>query len=531
MGARLSGSYRRRLCLVIWDVRRREAFCARDRMGNKLFNYHWSGKTFVFASELHTILELPWVSEILNEGMLAEFLANEWYSRDETFWWGIMRLVAAHRMVADANGLRPEQYWKPDLWTTLPYSKDEEYIEHYGELFTDVVRRMSRSFQPLACEVSGGLDSSAIFAMMEHLRRQQKLLAPGLEGYTLAFTDDLDANELDYARAMGDYLGIEIHEVAPSKMSLSWYREWARCYREFPSYPNGVMGLEIRKQAGNQGSRALLVGVGGDQWLCGSRRYYAKVLTASEWKTFFVCLEADCRDMGLGRSLWWVFRHGCYPLLPDSVRQLLRKIIIGNRSGGVDRLAWLTPPMRRVIRQRRDQYTRSNIGRKRGIEKGEQELAFLDTYLTHALELEERMAASMGIELRRPFFDLNLVQFAYRTPEHLKLRGRIDKYLHRKAMMGLLPQTLLLRETKAEFSITFRWYLSELKDVLTQDTSFRTWDWVDPDKVAELHNLGDHLLHSNMPARMLWTLFGCKALDSEPGRDPSRYTVSNLMLN
>lgn len=502
--------------LVIWDARRREAFCARDRMGNKLFNYHWSGKTFVFASELHTILELPWVSEILNEGMLAEFLANEWYSRDETFWQGIMRLVAAHRMVADANGLRPEQYWKPDLWTTLPYTKDEEYIEHYRELFADIVRRMSRSCKPVACEVSGGLDSSAIFAMAEHLRQQQRLLAPGLEGYTLTFTDDSDANELDYAKAVGNYLGIEIHEVSPSKMPICWYQEWARHYREFPSYPNGIMGLGIRKQAWSQGSRTLLVGVGGDQWLCGERSYYAETLAANQWKIFFACLDTDRRDVGLFRSLWWVFRHGCYPLLPDSARQFLRRIVIGNRSGGVDRQSWLTPAMERVMRSRCNQFSRSNTERTRRVGQRGQKLTLSSAFSSHALELEERMAASVGIELRRPFYDSHLIQFAFTTPERFKLRGCIDKYLHRKAMMGLLPDAVLTRENKAEFTITFRWHLSELKEMFIQNTCYLAYDWVDPGSVAKLYDRAGHDRHSSVPEWMLWTLFGCKALIERP---------------
>jgi asparagine synthase (glutamine-hydrolysing) len=227
--------------------------------------------------------------------MLAEFLANEWYSRDETFWQGIRRLVAAHRMVADAGALRLEQYWEPDLWATLPYSNDDDYIDHYRELFIDVVQRMSRSSQRLACEVSGGLDSSAIFAVVENLRRQNKLPAPGIDGYVLDFRDDPDANELEYSRSVGDYLGLPIHEILPSRMPLSWYRERAQRYREFPSYPNGVMGLGIRKAAAGQGSRALLVGVGGDEWLCGSRSYYAEALAEKQWKILFACLDADRR--------------------------------------------------------------------------------------------------------------------------------------------------------------------------------------------------------------------------------------------
>ncbi len=92
--------------LVIWDTQRRAAFCARDRVGNKPFNYSWDGKTFVFASELHPILGLPGAREVFNEGMLAEYLGNEWHSHEETFCKGVMRLRAAHRMMVDIGGTK-----------------------------------------------------------------------------------------------------------------------------------------------------------------------------------------------------------------------------------------------------------------------------------------------------------------------------------------------------------------------------------------------------------------------------------------
>ncbi len=277
--------------LVIWDARRREAFCARDRVGNKPFNYSWDGKTFVFASELHAILALPGVKEVFNEGLLAEYLANEWYSRDETFWNGVMRLVAAHRMVVDAGGVRMERYWQPDLWATLPCKNDEEYIEHYRELLADVVRRMSRSHQAVAYEVSGGLDSSALFAMAEHLRRQQKLPAPAIEAYALDFHDDPNANELDYSRAMGRHLGVPIREISPTVMSVSWYRNWAERYREFPGYPNGIMAIGLREAARQEGCRAIVSGVGGDEWLGmpWTGAYYAEELASRQWR---MCMPA-----------------------------------------------------------------------------------------------------------------------------------------------------------------------------------------------------------------------------------------------
>ena len=501
--------------LVIWDARLRAAFCARDRVGSKPFHYHWDGRTFAFASELHAILALPWVREDLNEGLVAEFLAYDWRARDETFWLGVKRLVAAHGMLVDARGPRPGQYWEPDLEATLPCTSDDEFADHYRALFADVVRRMSRSIRPLACEVSGGLDSSAIFAVAEDLRRQDRLLAPRLDGYTLAFIGDPDANDLDYARAVGKHLGTAIHEVAPTRMPLSWYRDWAQRYREFPSYPNGVMGLDIRKDARRRGSRALLVGVGGDEWLGGSRSYYAEALAARKWGALFAHSAADRHAAGLRTTLWWAFRHGCYPLLPDGFRRIVRRAA-RSRIGEFDTSAWLKPAMRELFQTRPRASTGRVAGRSVRIGQKEQRLTLHCAYATLARELEERMAASTGIELRRPYFDARLVQFAFSTSPRLRLRGHADKYLHRRAMQGLLPDAVLQRKQRAEFSVTFRWYAPELQETLTRGIGGRSEDWVDRVLAMRLHDRSRVDRKSSVPHWMLWTLFGCEALALRP---------------
>ena len=219
VGPRLFAAHRRRLRagdLGCAAATRR--FARAIAIGNKPFHYHWDGKTFVFASDLHPILALPWVREELNEGMLAEFLANEWYSRDETFWQGVLRLVAAHRMTVDAHGTRIDQYWEPDLErdvcpapattsmrsttggcsrTSCAGCRDSLGRSHARSAAAWIPRRSSR--------------------WRKDLRRERRLLAPGLDGYTLAFTDDSNANEMDYARAVGEHLDTAIHEIAPTK--------------------------------------------------------------------------------------------------------------------------------------------------------------------------------------------------------------------------------------------------------------------------------------------------------------------------
>jgi asparagine synthase (glutamine-hydrolysing) len=513
--AHLDGDF----AFVIWDARRREAFCARDRVGNKPFNYHWDGKTFIFASELHSILATPGVPENFNDGMVAEFLADEWVSRDETFWKGIMRLCSAHQMVVNQSGRHIEEYWCPDLWNSLPYTKEEEFVRHYSDLLIETVRRMSRAHAPLACEVSGGLDSSALFAVADDLMRRGRFPAPNLQSYTLAFDDDSDANELSYCRAVEQHVGRPIREIAPSRMSLDWYREQARHYRDFPMYPNSTMGLGIRAAAKACDSRVLMVGVGGDQWLRGSLTYYADALAAFNWSEIVACVKKDSRNVGLATSLWWMFRHGFYPLLPDVVRRGIRRTLTRDRRQGIDTRAWLSPPLKAALRERVEKNRNLSVPKMKWVSQREHMLTLSSPFTMHALEFEERMASSVGIELRRPFFCREMVQFTFSTPEKWRRRGRIDKYLHRTALHGLLPENVRLRQDNAEFSITYVWYLSQLQELFADKLIGRYSAWVDTDYFSRLvlplsaKTTGERAVS----LRMIWSLFGCAAADTPKG--------------
>ena len=496
--------------LVIWDARRHEAFCARDRVGNKPLNFHWNGSTLVFASELHPILALPWVPEVLNQDTLAEYLGTEWHSLDETLWQGVLRLKSSHFMVATGQGdLTPQRYWMPDLHQTLPCQTDEDYIEHYRALFTDVVRRMSRSLAPVACEVSGGLDSSAIFAVAETLRQQGCLPTPGLEGYTLDFSGDPAADEMDYARAVGTHLGCTIHEVTPAHMPLDWYRDTARMYREFPDYPNGSMGLSIAEMARSHGSRVLLGGTGGDEWAGGCKLYYAEAIAGGRGRELLALLQRDVRDAGVAAALWQPMRYGFLPLLPDRLRRDLRKIAAVVRGWRHDQSqAWLAPAMQSRLARRQKQNEIEQLPRLERLGQRRQWSNLSHPYVTLAREINERRASRMGLEWRQPFWDARIIQAAFATPEHLRLRGHESKWLHRRALAGLLPEQVLQRQSKAEFSVAFSRYWSELRPQLMGDVLPRRLDWIEPSSFSDLLGRAFDPQSVYWSEGIAWTLFG-----------------------
>jgi len=495
--------------LLIWDAWRQVAFCARDRIGNKPLHYHWNGRTLAFSSELHPILELPWVEERPNNGMLAEFLAWDVESLNETLWEGVMRLAPAHAMSVTSLSACPKRYWTPDIYSKLPFTKDEEYFERYRELLTDSVRRLSRSHRSLACEVSGGLDSSALFCVADQLRGADQLQAPGLEGYTLAFMDQSEANEMVYARAVGTHLGVHIHEIPPALLPLSWYENNARNYRDFAGFPNGAMSENLWKRASQDGSCVLFNGVGGDEWLSGSRTYYAEELSQLHIGNLYKCLKADISAYGAGQAATWLLRYGLFCLLPNVWQSNIKSIVRSMLGGEAVTPFWLAPQMQSVLTSRinstRDQRSvRSFIFGQHRLQ------GILDNgFRVLGGEMTERLVVRSGLEVRRPFHSVQLVDFAFATPERLRMSHKVNKYVHLEAMKGLLPQQIHERRDKAEFSSVFRAQLDQMGQLMSEAIPQCRSEWLSVEGMRKLYAIYQDDTTKGFPLWILWSVYMC----------------------
>lgn len=471
---------------VIWDARRRLAFCARDRMGNKPFVYHWDGNTLVFASELKAILAMNWVPRIPNPGMLAEYLADEWITFDETLWSGLMRLPGAHSMAVGPAGPKPSCYWRPDLEAPEPYTKEEDYVDHYRYLFADCVRRLSRSHKPVAFEVSGGLDSSAVFAMAENLRQGGSLPAPSIDGYTLTYPDHADSDEVVFARLVGTHLGVPVHEVAPCLKDRQWLQSESRFYNDFPGFPGGSQSLHLYSQAAVTGSSVVITGLGGDQIIGASRAHYAEELARLNYIKVYDYLKSDLQDFGFRPTVRMFMKNGLLPMLPERVKVALRPLARRFDARTLRDAYWLSRPMRDQLIARR--LRQSPLGLAKVRRRGQLHLlqALYYPFDSYGRELCERNAARQGFEIRHPFYSLPLVQFAFQTPERLRSKGVAGKYIHVQALRGILPQTVLGRTTKADFATFSADYILPLETEMTGDLIDRRTSWLSKDGMKGL---------------------------------------------
>jgi asparagine synthase (glutamine-hydrolysing) len=246
---------------ALWDRTGRELFAARDFLGVRPFYYFWDGRTFLFASEIATLLADDRVPRTLNEGMIAEVLAGQITSREETLYAAIRRLPPGHVLRLSARGLRLTRWFSLDPRTPLRYRSDGEYQARARSLLTDAVRAHTRSGGPVGAYLSGGLDSSSIVAIAASMGN--------ISAYSIGFpgrTCDETAL-IEELRARLNLPGEIVREPAPE---LDSYVRASERTRQFPGYPNGAVLAPLDRCARRDGIRVILTGMGGDEWFMGS---------------------------------------------------------------------------------------------------------------------------------------------------------------------------------------------------------------------------------------------------------------------
>ncbi|MFY9742675.1 MAG: asparagine synthase (glutamine-hydrolyzing) [Candidatus Sulfotelmatobacter sp.] len=434
---------------AIWDATRKSLFVARDRLGIKPLYYRLTPDSFIFGSEIKVLLAYSGVHAEFNRNTLPEYLAFGYLSGDETFYTGIRKLMPGHRLVINEHGdFQTEQYWE------LPSPADEQahdesyYVEGYRELLEGAVRSHLMSDVPLGVFLSGGLDSSAVAALMTKIRQEP------IQTFSVGYTEQ-NYSELPYAGTVAQHLGSEHREVLVSREDfvsalprLIWHED------EPIAWPSSVALFFVAELA-REHVKVVLTGEGGDETLGGYSRY------AFTMKN----LAFDRVYRNLVPS--WARRHvrdfvaSSSGIAADTRRKLSHTFL------GLDGGSWtslyfdnffsafdrkvqsvlLTDEFRDEIRS--GSAYRNVLGYW---EKSSgdllQRMLYTDikTYLVELLMKQDNMSMAASIESRVPFLDHVLVEWATRVPAGIQICGTAGKQILKKAMEGLLPREIIYRK-------------------------------------------------------------------------------------
>ena len=450
-GARSVEHLRGMFAYAIWDQTRRELFIARDRLGIKpLYYAHTTDGSLYFASEIKALLEARAVKPELNFGALPDYLANHAPSGEETLFRGVRRLLPGHTLVWRAGGeVKIERYWDITFDGETQennHRSDEDYIAEWTELFRDAVRSHLMADVPLGMFLSGGIDSSAIAAVMS------QMVSDPVKTFSVAFKER-EANELEYARLVARKFKTDHHEVIVSPEDffsalpgLVWHED------EPIAHPSSVALYFVSKLAARH-VKVVLTGEGSDESLGGYERYYKTIMNLSIGGRYQRLTNERVRRVVRSRieafaphskarqklSRTFLYRT------PDIENLYFDNFAVFTRAMQEGLLAPATKERARAL----DPYLiiRAFFESAHAPTLLDRMLyADLKTYLHELLMKQDQMSMAASLESRVPFLDHKLIEFSARLPVRMKIRrGRTTKYVLRRSMKGLLPEEILTR--------------------------------------------------------------------------------------
>lgn len=458
-GAASLERYRGMFAFAIWDSRKNELFCTRDRLGIKPFYYFHDGKSFVFGSEIKVVLEYPGVGARLEESTLPEYFAFGYTSGEQTMFRGIRQLKPGHWMRVKVRDGRVEIetqcYWDAPRKSDPSPLGEEELIADCRRRLEETVRLRLMSDVPLGMFLSGGVDSSAIAALILKLR-------PGpLQTFSVGYREAA-YSELNYAAEVARHLGTEHREISigsedffDALPALVWHED------EPITWPSSVSLYFVSQLAAKQ-VKVVLTGEGSDELFGGYSRYRF-YLQMAPWMRAYGVLPGFLRDAIRGFV-------GDSKLLSASWRRKLQHTFIG-REAGLESLyldnfysALSGSEQRTLLRGNATASPYESFLHFYGASQASplSRLLYADqkTYLVELLRKQDRMSMACSIESRVPFLDHHFVAFAHSVPDSLKHRGNEGKYILKRAVEDLLPRSIIYR-TKMGFPTPLRQWLRE----------------------------------------------------------------------
>jgi asparagine synthase (glutamine-hydrolysing) len=282
--------------------------------------------------------------------------------------------------------------------------------------------------------------------------------------------------------------------------------------RNIAGYPNGAMSIAIGETLVQDGCRVILNGEGGDEWLAGKRFYFAEQLAARDWKSLAASFREDLAALGPRMTAWNLYRYGAAPMLPRWLLDARLRLRDAIRPDSFSHATWLAPDMLELLEQRRAARDRKQFTSIRNPAQRSMYMVMTDPFAIIVWDQFSRHSARIGYEIRTPMYARKFIEFAFSTPERIRLRGNIPKYIHIAALAGLLPEVVANRKTKAEFSFPFNRHLLAKGGLLTHAVQGNGSGFLNPKCVGELQDRyrGDRTQGRETWA--LWSMFEIEGL-------------------
>jgi asparagine synthase (glutamine-hydrolysing) len=413
---------------AIWDAAKKLLFIARDRLGEKPIYYRLLSDTLIFGSELKALLKYaPAHGNDLSIDSIDDYLAYGYIPAPRSIFRNVHKLPAASTLVYQSGKVSVERYWSPPWFEREGAPRPEsELLDEFHSLLLDSVKLRLRADVPVGAFLSGGIDSSLIVAMAAGVS------ARPLSTFCVAF-DESNADESAQARLVAERCGTQHHEIVVSNASLDILPRLVEQYDEPFADASSVPTYYVTREASRH-LKVCLSGDGGDELFGGYSQYLWEPWerAVSGWspavrRTVFTSLASAVPPYVKGRG--WLERLASTGAVrhqrsigifsPEERRALFRPEFVKH----VNTDAWLF----------KDFFAGNSLGE---IER--RLAADQATYLSDDILVKvDRDSMLNSLEVRVPFLDHRLVEFANKLPLEMKVRNGMQKYLPRQLLKKL----------------------------------------------------------------------------------------------
>ena len=446
---------------ALWDMKQRKLVLTRDRVGIKPLYYTVYNGQLLFASEIKALLTERDVPRRIDYDALQAYLRVRYVPAPKTMFQGIYKLLPGHQMVIQQGHIRTEPYW--DLTFSDEPLSERQCLDELEKLFAEVCQQHLMSDVPFGVFLSGGLDSSAVVATMRRLLKTAPMT------FTVGYSGSDGINEFDYSRLVSEHVGTAHHEVMLSPQQFSDWIPKLTWHLDEPVGDSACVPLFFLAQRAKQHATVLHSGEGADEIL-GGYSIYKKMLLLSRLHSSPLGAMAGLFDRVGGVTLvggkLGRYVHQTALPLEDRYRGVSSLFLDGIKTDVVNQELRTTPTKNSFLEDTFQAY----FQRVRSTTELNQML-YVDTktWLPDDLLVKaDKMTMAASIELRVPFLDHRMIEFAAKLPMALKIKNGETKYLLKKVMEPYLPMAVIYRPKKG-FPVPIRQWFQQGLAQMAQD--------------------------------------------------------------
>lgn len=494
---------------ALWDKRRQKLLIARDRFGEKPLYYGTFEDKLIFASEPKVLLANPAVKTEINADALRQYLSFDYVPAPHSIYRGIYKLPAAHLLTVEKGEIKTQRYWNLS-WQKgadeTGVSSFEKSAAELRELLADAVKMRLAADVPLGILLSGGVDSSTVAAFAAQFSNET------VKTFSIGFEED-SFDESKYARLVAKHLGTEHYEDKLSVERAADLISEIGTWLDEPLSDGSLLPTFLLSRFVKKHVTVAIGGDGGDEIFAGYPMYFAhkvanfydavpKILRENLIEPVVNRLPISTSNLSFDYKAKRFVRASKYDLVTrhhsyfgsfsiDEQKQVLSRDVLENSSGEIYKDA-------------------KELLKLTDAENDIEKMQFLDLNFYMAEDIltkVDRASMAVSLEVRAPFLDPRIAEFAASIPLDYKLKGSKGKYILKKAVEPLLPKEILHRPKKG-FGIPIAGWLkgrlNPLMHDLLDETRLKNQGLFDPKFVQKLVN--EHEKNIASHHKQLWTL-------------------------